>query len=354
MWRFLPFEKLVIVSMVEDPDRTDMEIAEIHGMSVSTVASVRRRLIDAGALFYINVPSFHKLGCEMLAFHKGPLDPAVSNEVKASHYMEFCVASPQIFDAIIGSQSLVFMSVLRDSAELEDLMLRHGRFFSGMRKPSKARLSNTAFPYKVSKGTYTTNFAPLVHRFFDLDTPRPAPHPPVSVEVTTPDLSENEQNVLMALVEHPAAPDREIASIVGLSRQAVTRIRHKLQEEEYYTFICVPRLYRWGFEIFTTIHVRFAADFAWSDRYDEQPSEPIDYSFFSLLKPDEAVASHMISTFHDYTRGLEDSLAWYHKEKAFDGEPDITLMSLEHCVEIKTFEFGPALRNLLVGRGKKV
>lgn len=347
MWKFLPSEKLVIVSLVEDPSRTDAEVAEIYGMNVGTVASVRRRLLVAGALYYIKIPSFHKLGCEMVAFHKGALDPAISNDVKTSNYTDFCASSPEVFDAIIGSQTLVFMSVLRNAAEMENLMLRHNRFFSGGRKPSKARLSTTAFPYKVSKGTYATNFAPLVHRFFDLDTPRPKPRPPVSVDVTPLDLSENEQQVLMALVEHPAAPDRAIASVAGLSRQAVTRIRHKLQDEEYYKFVCIPRLYRWGFEIFSTVHIRFSADFAWSDKYALQPKEPIDYSFYSLMKPDEAVANHMISTFHDYTHGLEAGLAWYHRERAFEREPDIALMSLEHCVEIKTFEFGPALRNLL-------
>ena len=347
MWRFLPSEKLVIVAMIEDPSRTDAEIAEVCGMRTSTVATVRRRLLDAGAVFYINIPSFNKLGCEMIAFSKGVLNPAVSSDVKTDNYLDFCNHSPEIFDAIIGSQAVMFLSVLKSSADMEDQMLRHNKFFSGTRKPSKARLSTIAFPYELSRGTYTTNFAPLVHRFFKLDTPRPKPRPPVTVEVESPDLSENEKKVLVALVESPISPDREIATCVGLSRQTVTRIRHKLLEEEYCTFSCIPRLYRWGFEIFSTVHVRFAADFVWSDKFDAQPSEPVDYSFYSLLKPDEAVASHMISTFQDFTEGVEAGLAWYHKEKAFDQEPDITLMSLEHCVELKTFEFVPALRSVL-------
>ena len=310
MWRFLPSEKRVIVAMIEGPDRTDAEIAEICGMKISTVATVRRRILDAGAVFYINIPSFNKLGCEMIAFTKGILDPAVSGDAKTDDYLDFCSASPEIFDAIIGSQAVVFLSVLQRSADLEDLMLRHSRFFSDARKSSRARLSTTAFPYEVSRGTYTTNFAPLVHRFFDLDTPQPKPRPPVSVEITSPDLSENEKKVLIEMVESPLSSDREKAAVVGLSRQAVTKIRHKLVEEEYVTFACIPRLYRWGFEIFSTVHVRFAADFAWSDRFNSQPSGPVDYSFYSLMKQDEAMANHMISTFHDFTHGVEDSLAW--------------------------------------------
>ncbi|UCE80966.1 MAG: winged helix-turn-helix transcriptional regulator [Methanobacteriota archaeon] len=347
MWRFLPNEKRVIVSLIEDASRTDADIAELNGMRAGTVASARRRVLEAGALFYVGIPSFHKLGCEMIAFHKGILDPAISDEAKTSDYMAFFRSSPEVFDAIIGSNSVVFMSVFRDATEMENLMLRHNRFFSDRRKPSKARLSTTTFPHGMSKGTYTLNFAPLVHRFFGLDSPRPNPRPPVSFEVVESDLSENEKKVLIALVENPAAPDRKISSIVNLSRQAVTRIRRKLQDEEYYTLTCVPRLYRWGFEMFSAIHARFSADFVWSDVFNLQPKESVDYSFYYLTKPGEAVANHMISTYHDYTHGLESSLAWYHKNKAFESDPDITLMALEHCVEMKTFEFGPRLRNLL-------
>jgi len=350
MWKFLPFEKLVILSIVEDASRTNAEVAELNGMNVGTVAAVRRRMLDAGAVYYINVPSFHKLGCEMMAFSQGTLDPAVSSDIKTSDYMEFCSLFPQIFDGIIGTQSLVLLSVLRNAADLDDLMQGHNRFFSGGKKVSKAKLSTTSFPYRLSRGTYKTNFAPLVHRFFGLDNPRPKPRSQMSVEVTSMDLRKNEQEVLMALIEHPTDPDRRIATIAGLSRQAVTRIRHKLLEEEYYTPICVPRLYRWGFEIYSVVHVRFTADFAWSEKFDKQPTEPIDYSFFSLMKPDEAISNHMISTFHDYSHGLDAGLEWYHKERAFESEPGMTLMSLEHCVEMKTFEFGPALRHLLTGK----
>ncbi len=353
MWKFLQSEKSVILSLVEDASRTDVEIAELNGMNVGTVASARRRMLDAGAVYYINVPSFHKIGCEMMAFGQGVLDPAVSSDVKTSDYMEFCSSAPQIFDAIIGSQSLVFLSVLRNAADLEDLKMRHDRFFSGGKKVSKAKLSMTSFPYEFSRGTYTTNFAPLVHRFFGLDRPKPEPRLQVSAEVTPMDLSENEQKVLIAIVEHPTEPDRAIASITGISRQAINRIRQKLREEEYYTPVCVPRLYRWGFEIFSVVHVRFTADFAWSDKFNQQPTEPSDYSFFSLMKPSEAIANHMISTFHDYTHGLDAGLAWYHKEKAFESEPELTLMSLEHCVEMKTFEFGPALRHVLTGKTRQ-
>jgi DNA-binding Lrp family transcriptional regulator len=347
MWKFLPNERTVIMSLVEDATRTDAEVAELNGMNAGTVATVRRRLLDAGAMFYVNIPAFNKLGCEMMVFHHGVLDPARSFEAKTADYMSFCMSSPQIFDAIVGAKAVVLYSVVKNATELENLKAHHNRFFSGSRKNSKARINSVSFPYAISKGTYELNYAPAVHRYFQMDGPEPRVSEPVSVEVSSPDLSENEKKVFMTIVENPAEADRVTASRVGLSRQSVTRIRNKLEEEGYFKLVCVPRLYRWGFEIYSVIQVHFSSDFAYSDRVQEQPEEPVKYSFFSLIKAEEAVANHMISTFQDYTKGLDEGLAWYHKEGAFEEDPMLTLLSLENCIELRTHDFAPALQHVL-------
>ena len=347
MWKFLPNEKLVIVSLVEDATRTDAQIAELNGMNAGTVATVRRRLLDAGALFYVNVPAFNRLGCEMMVCHIGVLDPARSFEAKSSDYMKFCMSSPHIFDAIIGAKSIVMYSVLRNATELENLKASHNRFFSGSSKGSKARIASITFPYSVSRGTYSLNYAPTVRRYFEVDDPGKPVCEPTSAEVTSPDLTENEKKVFMAIVENPAESDRAVAVRVGMSRQSVTRIQNKLSEEGYYSHVCVPRLYRWGFEIFSVVRVLFSSDFAYSDRVEMQPKEPVTYSFFSLVKAEEAVANHLIASFQDFTKGLDTGLAWYHRENAFEADPAITLLSLEHSIELRTHDFAPALRNVL-------
>jgi hypothetical protein len=34
--------------------------------------------------------------------------------------------------------------------------------------------------------------------------------------------------------------------------------------------------------------------------------------------------------------------------RAFDEKPEITLFPLERCTELRTFEFGPTVRHLLI------
>ncbi|MDQ1372507.1 MAG: hypothetical protein QG582_1425, partial [Candidatus Thermoplasmatota archaeon] len=94
-------------------------------------------------------------------------------------------------------------------------------------------------------------------------------------------------------------------------------------------------------------HAKFSMDLRWDIRIKSQPSETSDLPFFSLSKADEAVTNHMVSRYQEYTNGLENLLAWFHKMKAFDESPRITVFSLERSTELRSFDFLPALRHLL-------
>jgi DNA-binding Lrp family transcriptional regulator len=348
MWKFLESEMRVILGLCEDATRTDAQIADAYRLKKGTVASIRRRLLDAGAITYVNVPAFNKLGCEMIGFHLGSTEPSERSDTRANHYMEFTSKAPQVFEGLIGGSSIVLYTALRNATELDAFTQLHNRFFTGLRRESKAKLTSSVFPFAMSRGTYVPNFAPIVHRYFGLDTPPPKSEIPVSAEVESPDMSETEKHTLVSLVENPKASDREIAATVGLSRQAITRIRNKLIEEEVYTPICMPRLYKWGFEICAIAHPTFNMELGWEKRLKTQPRESVDLSYYSLSKADEAVANYIVAKYSTYSDQLEGILAWYHKVRAFDGKPEITLFPLERCTELRTFEFGPAVRHLLL------
>ncbi len=349
MWRFLQSEMTVILGLVEDADRTDAEIADAYGMNRGTVASVRRRLLDSGAVYFVNVPSFNKLGCELMAFHMGTTDPAVPSDTKATSYLQFCDSVPNVFHGMVGGGHVAFHTVFRNVTELETFHQEHNRFFSGSMRQSKARLETAVFPYAMTKGTYATNFAPTVHDFFQLDVPAPKPRPATTEEVTSPDLTSNERRILVELVADPLRSDRQLATKVKLSRQAVTRIRRKLFEEGYITKVCIPRLYKWGFEIYATTHAKFNMDLRWDIRLKSQPKDVNALSFFWLSKADEAVTNHMTSKYQEYTEKLEGMMGWFHKMKVFDESPRTTSFSLERSTELRSFDFLPAVRSLLKG-----
>jgi len=347
MWRFLKTEMLVILAMTEDANRTDAEIADIYGMKKGTVSSVRRRLLDAGAMHYAYVPAFNRLGCEMFGFHYGTTDPAVRSDTKANQYMEFCNRTPQIYHALIGGSSVVFFTALRNATEYESLVQHHNSFFTGPRHASKAKLTHVMFPFALSRITPVPHFASIVHDFFELDVPLAKRMPITPVRHDPVELSSTDKKTLSAIVANPSASDREVASMVKLSRQAVTRMRNKYTEEGLLTKICIPRLYRWGFEIYAVAHPRFSMDFGWDKRIKSPLRGVVERSFYTLSKADEAVANFMVSKFTEYSERLENILAWYHKVKAFEGQPEIILFSLDRSTELRTFDYSPAVRELL-------
>lgn len=350
MWRFLKSEMLVMTGLVEDAARTDADIAELYGLNKGTVASVRRRLEDAGAISYANVPAFNKLGCEMMGFHMGTTDPAVPAHTKASAYVGYTDLCPQAFNVIIGGNNILFQTALRNVTELERIVETHNKYFSGSRRASRAKIQDIFFPYPISKGLYTLNYAPLVHRYFKIDSQPPKPRSLASMAIETPDLSENEKRALIAMVEGPRLSDREIAASMKLSRQAVTRIRNKLLDDGLYVPVCIPNLYKWGFELLAVAHGRFTMELSWDKRVRTEPREVLDLAVFGLTKPSESVACYMISKFQEYAENLDQILSWYHKMQVFDEKPDIQLYVLERSTEIRTFDFGPAVRNLLLGK----
>jgi len=347
VWKFLESERLVIFGLTEDANRTDAEIAELYKLKKGTVASIRRRLLDAGAIAYVNVPAFNKLGCEIIAFHLGTTEPQERSDTKVGHHMEFCSKTPQIFEAMMSGTALVMYTAFRNATEFDSFVQSYNSFFTGSRRVSRARLSSTIFPYALSKGGYTPNFSFIVHRHFALDLPPPKSALPAPMQVESPDLSDTEKQTLVCLVENPLASDRKISEVVGLSRQAVTRIRNKLLDDGFFVPVCIPRLYKWGFEICAVAHPRFNMEMAWEKRLKSEPRDAVNLSFFTLSKADESVSNYLLARYSDYSEQLEGVLAWYHKVNAFEDKPEITLFPLERCTELRTFDYGPIVRHLL-------
>ncbi len=350
MWKFLESEMKVIHGLTQDAMMTDAEIADRYHLRKGTVASIRRRLVDAGAIFYANVPSFNKLGCHMIGFDMGTFEPSERMDTRTNEYIEFCNQTPEVFHSIIGGNSLVFYTAMRDITEYELFLQAHNRFFTGAKRSLKARMRSTQFPFEISRGTFVPNFSSIVHNYFKLDVPPPKLKFPAPVEITEPDFTGAEKISLVAMVENPLASDREIADIAKISRQAVTRIRNKFTDESILTKVCIPRLYKWGFEICVVAHALFSMDMPWDKRLKTQPRGVMDGSFFTLSKPDEAVGTYLIPKYTGFTESLDNILAWYHKAGAFDEKPTITMFPLERTVELRNFDYGPAVRRLLLKR----
>ena len=90
-----------------------------------------------------------------------------------------------------------------------------------------------------------------------------------------PKLTRNDQEVLKSIIEHAKLPDTEIAKKMGLSPQAVFKIRHKLEEsgiiKGYQPILDLKKL---GIHVMALIEIKLTSD-VWDEYSDNQIAEKI-------------------------------------------------------------------------------
>ncbi len=94
-------------------------------------------------------------------------------------------------------------------------------------------------------------------------------------DINLPKLTKNEQTVLKQIIERAKVPDLEIAAKMGLSQQAIFKIRHKLEQvgiiEGYTPIINFKKI---GIETLVVLIIKFTPQ-VWEKYSEEQISEKI-------------------------------------------------------------------------------
>jgi DNA-binding Lrp family transcriptional regulator len=94
-------------------------------------------------------------------------------------------------------------------------------------------------------------------------------------EINAPKLTRNEQKVLKKIIEQAKTPDLEIAKKIGLSQQAIFKIRHKLESvgiiKGYMPIIDFKKI---GVETLVVLGIKFT-EHVWEKYSEEQISERI-------------------------------------------------------------------------------
>lgn len=121
-------------------------------------------------------------------------------------------------------------------------------------------------------------------------------------QTEVPGLTKNEQKVLKKLIEYPRTPDLEIANEMGLSQQAVFKIRHKMERvgiiKGYTPIIDFKRI---GIKTLVVLGIRFTKK-VWDTYSEEQISEMIQKipEVITCYRTPESNISHlMVLGFND-------------------------------------------------------
>jgi DNA-binding Lrp family transcriptional regulator len=347
---FRESEKLVIYGLAQDAQLTDSSLARRFGMKESTASSIRRRLMDSRNIYFANVPSFHKLGCEIFVQLYGSTNPAIPKDIKDMAHLSFLDETPEVFDSVSGEGFIMMSAVFRSFSDYLLAIDRYERHFMGPRSAERADLRSVFFPLQISKLRYSYNFAPGLHRIFNLDVPKPEPKRPQQYGVEEVDLSPIEKRTLVNLAEYPHATDAQIAQIIGKSRQTVTNIRKRLERKGMFTRVCIPLLFTWNIDLIAFVHTRFKPDVDLDLRASLSREDWINLSWYTVEREAEAYTTYMFKDYKDYVDEMQRMMKPLLESNVLKGDPHVSLVSTAAAKELRDCYYAPGVRKF-VGLG---
>lgn len=124
----------------------------------------------------------------------------------------------------------------------------------------------------------------------------------ITSDPSLPKLTKNEQTVLKKIIDQAKIPDLEIAKKMGLSQQAIFKIRHKLEEigiiKGYMPIIDFKRI---GIKTLVVLGLKFT-QYVWEKYSEEQLSErirSIPQVIISYRIPESRISHLLVMGFKD-------------------------------------------------------
>lgn len=133
---------------------------------------------------------------------------------------------------------------------------------------------------------------PLINSFFSMK----------NINKDFPNLTKNDQEVLKNIIQHAKIPDTEIAKKMGLSPQAIFKIRNKLEQtgiiKGYMPIIDFKKL---GINLMAVLMIKLTSE-VWDTVSDDQISErirKIPYIIEAYRLPESSITHILIMGFRD-------------------------------------------------------
>ena len=151
----------------------------------------------------------------------------------------------------------------------------------------------------------------------------------------SPKLTENDKEVLRKIIEHAKIPDARIAEDIGISPQAVFKIRSKLEDlgiiKGYTPIIDFKKI---GIHVLTLIIIRLKPE-VWNRYHDDMVSERISKIpyIIAAYRVSDAQASHILLFGFRDTAQKEQYLAHMQTKNANDIEiKDVYTFSVDKII----------------------
>lgn len=352
---FTDSEKIVMLSLMRNPEHRDTDIVKATGMNLFTFNKIKNSLLRRQLLVKYYVPNYSRLGFEILIASSGSGQGELlgSSELMKLHdSINEELPSKFIFSLKENNQGL-FFSVLRDYTEMKRIW-NLKRTIVDMMDLREGKIEHSIFSLRKL----------WVERFFDvqsllsreLDDQMEIPKLPagnVAQEMAslswidffshgegeTTYLNEIEDRLLFEIVRTPSAKESDLIEKLDVSRYKYTRIKEDLLRRKMIKPFYATSPMHMGYDVLIFGHMRFAPG-----------KKPLEL----LKRYSESIPENLISIVYDSMEGIFIGI-YRNLSKASEAvsiirdkmneldfleeEPNIKIFSLPNCIGEMSLSF---------------
>jgi len=298
-------ERAVINQIVSKPHRSNIDLANEIGISVSTFSTIRSRLRKRGLFSVVNFPNLAHHDTEMILALFGYFKPCFSEQDITDGIARLKDRYRNVLVHWMSEENFVILAVGRNYTDLQAFLLEFKHEFSDIiDSADRNALQEVIIPLSNAR----------VPSFFDYDhilslafgTPafddglrhRDLLDPSARERPGTP-LTRTERQVLLALLDDSSLTDVAIARHINKTRHTVSKARSRFIDEGQYHPVALLDLDRMGYEILVVAHITFSLSTDLSSRTDVWKSLQGYLPTFLFVEDDQEAVVFM--AFKDFT-----------------------------------------------------
>ena len=346
-------EKKVLYGLVRYPDLPDTEIHKRIGVKRSTYALHKKKLMENGYYSTVRVPILQHLGCTFLIVSYLTLNRKKTLKDRLAVSNKYLGEFPEEFFVVSEANHAINIAIAKNMTEFERNFEQFIQVFEDNDLLAEERITTIRFPFDLTRVLSFFEFAPLLHRTFELDLNDDAVDLEVNFEKTqcvvkNRELSELEKSIYYALIKYPELSDSGLAGKVKCTRQSITKAKERFYDEALIKTKRIINLEKLGFGILAFTHSKCNPRKSMAERREcIIRISKIKMPIFHLSKNFDRISITPFMNFKDYHDIHERATNFCSINDIITEEPKTILLSIPRMTMIKNHLYAPIVKKIL-------
>lgn len=338
-------ERKVLFGLISNPTLNDSELSKKINIKLSTLTSIKRRLLQQKAFMQKKIPLLNKLGSEILAVIHSEFNPIIPLKKR----IETTKGAIEIYDEIfysMGAQEKGFsISLSKNYTNISKINDIRRETFGKLGLLEKEHPNEIVFPFQGSDIIRFFQYNRVIGSFYGLGFNQDNTDEEWFRNNQIVNLTDKEKRVYTAIIKNPQASTQTIGEMVNLSRHTISRLRKRFYQQKIMTDITIPNLHVLGFEILAFYHFQFNPG-----KYPcIEDIEEIDTSstIFLARKKFETVLISAYPSYQDYKEDKINKIRFLKENDFISYTPLVRKYMFDQMESIKEFDFAPITKKIL-------